>query len=260
MGIFDQLFKKNKQKPTIEEEEAKATKEAKRWFHMGYVRVEMSLAEEGIKYLDKAIKNDPQCADALNGKGMALSWVGKYEEAIKCYDNALEINSNNDFILQCKRRTLEKLGRYEVSQKSSTGLTAEEILKIPEGTMVKLINGNEIQITPGIRLIAKYEYRLTHLLGLVDRESERNFIKSISDEELIERATFVPSTINNIVQFAKLEMCMRTFMWEQSKVVKKYLRKNDENINRYEFSKDANHVPATLLACKSCKNGGILRA
>lgn len=39
-------------------------------------------------------ENSPDNAYAWTWKGNALSNLGKYEEAIKCYDKSLEINPN----------------------------------------------------------------------------------------------------------------------------------------------------------------------
>lgn len=158
MGIYDKLFGKKDilseylkavdEKAELNRESGEAGKSlAKELFIKGYARIEMCIDEEGIKYLDKALKIDPQCAAALNGKGMGLSGLGRYEEAIrcfdraleikpqfawcwtqkgitlnklskneeaiKCYDKALEIDPENDFVLEHKRKTLKKLGRHE---------------------------------------------------------------------------------------------------------------------------------------------------
>jgi len=261
MGIIDKLFGKS-------DEEKKSL--AKKLFHKGYARVEMGLPEESIKYLDKALKIYPQFADALNGKGMALSWLGKYgeaiqcfdstlkinpqfawcwtqkgialtefgrkEEAIKCYDTALKIDPKDDFVLGCKKVTLEKLGRYEGTQKSSRSLipiSEEEAREMPEGERV-------IVITSAIKLLAKYELRADRSLGLLDEEAMARvqLFEGFSDKELIERANFFhPSTINKMVQRAKLEIGLRNFV--DPTVSQKYLRKIDKKINSYDYRDDS---------------------
>lgn len=45
-----------------------------------------------VEYLPKSLDADPYDAKAWNNKGIALDDLGRKEEAIKCYDKALEIN------------------------------------------------------------------------------------------------------------------------------------------------------------------------
>ena len=49
---------------------------------------------------------------ALNNKGLALSKLGKYPEAIECYEKALAIDGNYSIALNNKGDALFKLGRY----------------------------------------------------------------------------------------------------------------------------------------------------
>jgi tetratricopeptide (TPR) repeat protein len=142
MGLFDQLFRKKKQKLTIEEEKAKATEEAIKLFLKGYLRVEIGVAEEGIKYLDKALKINPQYAAALNAKGMGLDWLGRYEEAIRCFDRALEINPQFAWCWKQKGYTLDKLGKNEEAIKCYN-----KALEIdPEGNL-EIDPGNDYMVT-----------------------------------------------------------------------------------------------------------------
>src|SRR5690348_194625 len=48
--------------------------------------------DEAIECYDKALEIDPKDADALNNKGLALNKLGKYKEAIEYYDKASEID------------------------------------------------------------------------------------------------------------------------------------------------------------------------
>lgn len=53
--------------------------------------------EEAIKCFDKALEIDSNCIDALVGKGISLSFLNKNEEALKYIDKVLEINSKYDY-------------------------------------------------------------------------------------------------------------------------------------------------------------------
>ena len=48
--------------------------------------------EEAILCYDEALKIGPKDAHAWVNKGKALSELGRYQEAIVCYDRALEID------------------------------------------------------------------------------------------------------------------------------------------------------------------------
>ncbi len=47
---------------------------------------------EAIECYDKALEINPQNADAYYKKGLSLYYLGNNDEAIECYDTALEIN------------------------------------------------------------------------------------------------------------------------------------------------------------------------
>ena len=49
--------------------------------------------DEAIKAYDEAIELDPKFAAAWNNKGKALDDQGKYDEAIQAYDEAIESRS-----------------------------------------------------------------------------------------------------------------------------------------------------------------------
>ena len=59
--------------------------------------------DESIKAYDKAIEINPQNSIAWDGKGDALLNSKKYEEAIKAFDKALEINPQDPLALEGKK-------------------------------------------------------------------------------------------------------------------------------------------------------------
>ncbi len=52
---------------------------------------------EGIKYYDKSRVIQPSNTVALVNKGIALRYLQRIDESIKCYDKALEINPYSTF-------------------------------------------------------------------------------------------------------------------------------------------------------------------
>jgi tetratricopeptide (TPR) repeat protein len=66
-----------------------------------------------IQCFDKALEIDPNNASTWNNKGLVLDHLRKYDDAIQCYDKALEIDPNNDLFNENRNIVLEKLGKTE---------------------------------------------------------------------------------------------------------------------------------------------------
>jgi Flp pilus assembly protein TadD len=54
---------------------------------------------------------NPNNENVLNSKGIALCNLGKYDEAISCFDRILVLNPNATQVLNNKGDVLTKLGR-----------------------------------------------------------------------------------------------------------------------------------------------------
>ena len=67
--------------------------------------------EEAIKCFDKAIEIDPKYVGAWYNKGFFLTRMEKIEEAIKCYDKAIEIDPNFADAKTKKEEILKALGK-----------------------------------------------------------------------------------------------------------------------------------------------------
>ncbi len=65
---------------------------ASAWYNKGLSLANLSKHQEAITCYDKALDIDPNYANAWNNKGNALAKLSKYEEAIKHYDKALDID------------------------------------------------------------------------------------------------------------------------------------------------------------------------
>tara|TARA_B100000586_G_C19801355_1_gene298256 strand:- start:38 stop:490 length:453 start_codon:yes stop_codon:yes gene_type:complete len=58
------------------------------WINKGKALYELGRPEEAIECFDKAIELDPKKASAWYNKGTALTNLGRPEEAIECFDKA----------------------------------------------------------------------------------------------------------------------------------------------------------------------------
>ena len=65
--------------------------------------------EEAIECYEKALEIDPNDGNAWFFKGLALENFEKYDEAIACYERALEIDPKDKDAWINKKEALEKL-------------------------------------------------------------------------------------------------------------------------------------------------------
>ena len=72
-----------------------AFQEAIYWVSRGMALCQQNYYEEAVKCYDKALEFDPQNIYALTKKGWALCYQGKYEESVRCCNKALEIDPQN---------------------------------------------------------------------------------------------------------------------------------------------------------------------
>ncbi len=83
------------------------------WAIKGFSLDSLGRFEEAIDCYDKALEIDPKCAIAWNNKGRTLESLGHFDESIKCYSKALEINPQYDEAWYGKGNGLHSLGRFE---------------------------------------------------------------------------------------------------------------------------------------------------
>ena len=74
--------------------------------------------DEAIKAYDEAIRLDPNLAEAWNNKGNALYSQGKYDEAIKAYDEAIRLDPNFADAWCNKGNALDDKGKYDEAIKA----------------------------------------------------------------------------------------------------------------------------------------------
>ena len=58
---------------------------------------------DAIRCFDEALGIDPDHIHALNGKGNAFHELGKYGDAIQCYERALEIDPDFMALYSCAK-------------------------------------------------------------------------------------------------------------------------------------------------------------
>ena len=80
------------------------------WNVKGNQLFEQDLYNEAILYFDKQIALAPSDGNGWYCKGFALEHLGKNEDAIKCYDKAIELNKNpKDDVANKAKEKLEKM-------------------------------------------------------------------------------------------------------------------------------------------------------
>lgn len=58
------------------------------WHNKGNALNSLGKFEEALSCFDKALEINPNYAEAWNNKGLALGKLGRYQEALECYDKA----------------------------------------------------------------------------------------------------------------------------------------------------------------------------
>ena len=77
------------------------------WIDKGIELYKQGKFEEAVKAFDKAIEIDPQNAGAWRNKGLALVELEKYDEAVEAFDKAIGLNPENANLWYHKGLALE---------------------------------------------------------------------------------------------------------------------------------------------------------
>ena len=85
---------------------------AEAWSDKGSAFQDLGKYDEALKAYDKAIEIDPHYAEAWNNKGTALCSQGKHDEAIQAFDKAIELNPQFAASWSNKSAALYGQGKY----------------------------------------------------------------------------------------------------------------------------------------------------
>lgn len=87
------------------------TNEKVLWNDKGVALAALGRYQEAIQSYENALKIDPNDGVSLNNKGLSLYNLRKYQEAINCFDRILVLNPNVRNVLINKYKALDKLGK-----------------------------------------------------------------------------------------------------------------------------------------------------
>ena len=88
------------------------------WINRGSSLANLGRYEEAVRCFDRALCLSPSSVMALDNKGTGLEMLGRHEEAIACFDEALRLDPCNPSAWSHKGATLDSLGRYEQALQS----------------------------------------------------------------------------------------------------------------------------------------------
>jgi len=91
----------------------RSPKDSRLWAYKGSCLEESGRFEEAIECYNRAIQLKPKEARYQNLKGYALAELGRFDEAVECYDRAIQLKPKEAVFWAMKGHTLKKWGRYE---------------------------------------------------------------------------------------------------------------------------------------------------
>jgi len=90
--IIKQLEAQLESKAKTEKNYKDKLEDAEAWYNKGIILDDLDRLQEAIDCYDRALEINPMDASIWYKKGAALNKLGEYQDAIGCYDRALEIN------------------------------------------------------------------------------------------------------------------------------------------------------------------------
>jgi len=142
--------------------------------NIGLELLQQGKYEEAIRYFDQVLKVESNNISALSNKGAAYSQTGNYEEALKFFNKALEVNSSDVDVLSNKGAALFNLGKIDESK-----FVIEQILEIePNNIKILLIKADML------RSIEKYYDASQVYEKILEIDTENTFAQDMLNQEL----------------------------------------------------------------------------
>ncbi len=83
------------------------------WYNKGFGLAGMGRHEEAVRCFDEALDLDPRSVAAWHNKGKSLCALGRYGEAIRCFNEALVLDRGNAELWRSKGDALTSVGQAE---------------------------------------------------------------------------------------------------------------------------------------------------
>lgn len=74
----------------------------------------MGKSKDALKAIDRALATHPQDDTLWEARGIALSNVDRYREAVQCFTRALQLNRSNRFALETRQQLLEVCAQHKI--------------------------------------------------------------------------------------------------------------------------------------------------
>jgi tetratricopeptide (TPR) repeat protein len=105
-AIYEELLGRSAPQPVVGEK-----LDAVEWSNKGVSLSELERYEEALRCYERALALTPDFREVWNNKGLALRALNRYSEALDCFDRALDLDPSFALAWNNKARTLEQLGR-----------------------------------------------------------------------------------------------------------------------------------------------------
>jgi len=115
---FFSIFGKKKKESEEQKPAEREKLDADAWYNKGVALGDLGRYDDAIRCIDEALKINPRYAEAWTGKGSASGNLGRVDDAIRCFDEAIRINPGDAKAWNNKGIALCMLGQYDEALKN----------------------------------------------------------------------------------------------------------------------------------------------